>query len=230
MSTYFLASVSSLAEAQLAWAAGAEWLDLKQAAAGALGALDIAEIQRVVRWAQQLCPISVTLGDIPLQTEILIPLLQSRLGLGVNFIKIGLFPHPDMQTCLQALRAYSSNDTQFIAVLFADFAPDFTLLAKLAHFGFKGVMLDTADKTRGTLRTYLDDAQLQLFIQQAKQHRLMTGLAGSLRLEDIAGLLPLGADYLGFRGALCQQKRRTLTVDASQVAAIYREIHHSSLL
>jgi uncharacterized protein (UPF0264 family) len=34
-------------------------------------------------------------------------------------------------------------------------------------------------------------------------------LAGALKIEDIALLKDLGADYLGFRSALCHQRQRT---------------------
>jgi hypothetical protein len=37
---------------------------------------------------------------------------------------------------------------------------------------------------------------------------MISGLAGSLRLADIPLLLPLAADYLGFRGALCEGGER----------------------
>jgi len=221
----FLASVSNLAEAKIAFHAGADWLDLKQPAAGTLGAVDLEQVQAIVHWVQNRRPISLTLGDLPLQADILIPVLQSRLNTEVNFIKIGLFPNSDMASCLEEIRPYSRTSVGLIAVFFADYAPDFSLLPKLAEIGFKGVMLDTAIKHRGTLSDYLSLEQLASFIQQAKNLGLMTGLAGSLQQEMIAELLPLGADYLGFRGALCQQKSRTLILEESRVAAIYRALH-----
>jgi dihydroneopterin aldolase len=223
--SHFLASVSTLAEAKIAFNAGADWLDLKQPAAGALGAVDLEQVQEIVHWVQNRRPVSLTLGDLPLQADILIPVLQSRLNTGANFIKIGLFPNLDILPCLQELRSYTQVSVGLIAVFFADYAPDFTLLPKLAEIGFKGVMLDTARKNSGTLTDYLSLEQLATFIQQAKKLGLMTGLAGSLQQETIAGLLPLGADYLGFRGALCQQKSRTLILEESRVAAIYRALH-----
>jgi dihydroneopterin aldolase len=224
--SHFLASVSTLSEAKIAFHAGADWLDLKQPAAGALGAVDLERVREIVHWVQNRRPVSLTLGDLPLQADILIPVLQSRLNTGANFIKIGLFPNSDMLSCLQELCPYSHSAVGLIAVFFADYAPDFSLLPKLAKIGFKGVMLDTARKNSGTLTDYLSLEQLATFIQQAKKLGLMTGLAGSLQQETIAGLLPLGADYLGFRGALCQQKSRTLILEESRVAAIYRALHH----
>ncbi|MEN9848153.1 MAG: hypothetical protein RL368_893 [Pseudomonadota bacterium] len=224
--SHFLASISTLTEAKIAFNAGADWLDLKKPAAGALGAVDLEQVQEIVHWIQDRRPVSLTLGDLPLQTDILIPALKLRLNTGVNFIKIGLFPNSDMLVCLQAISHYSQTRIGLIAVFFADCTPDFSLLPNLAKIGFKGVMLDTARKNSGTLTDYLTFKQLSDFIQQAKNWGLITGLAGSLQQEMIAELLTLGADYLGFRGALCQQKNRTLILEESRVAAIYRALHH----
>ncbi|MGH8719286.1 MAG: (5-formylfuran-3-yl)methyl phosphate synthase, partial [Burkholderiales bacterium] len=48
---------------------------------------------------------------------------------------------------------------------------------------------------------------LARFISRAKSLGLMTGLAGSLKVEDVPSLLELGPDYLGFRSALCETAR-----------------------
>jgi len=49
---------------------------------------------------------------------------------------------------------------------------------------------------------------------------LLCGLAGSLCETDIDTLLPLGADYLGFRGALCAGGLRTDGIDAAALARV----------
>jgi uncharacterized protein (UPF0264 family) len=84
-------------------------------------------------------------------------------------------------------------------------------------------MLDTAEKASGRLTSFLPSGGLLTFVQAARAHGLMCGLAGSLRMEDIAGLASLGPDILGFRGALCT-KGRTSTLDPTRVAAIRLEI------
>lgn len=61
--TALLASVRSLAEADLVVAAGCDWLDLKEPRDGALGAVDLAVVRAVLaRHAAQL-PVSATIGD-----------------------------------------------------------------------------------------------------------------------------------------------------------------------
>ena len=61
---------------------------------------------------------------------------------------------------------------------------------------------------------------LNHFIRLAKSYNLITGLAGSLKIEDIEKLIPLKPDYLGFRGALCAKRERVNIIDDSAVKAI----------
>ena len=96
-------------------------------------------------------------------------------------------------------------------VIQIDTAPhDFSFVADAGAYG---VMLDTADKAKGSLRTILEDHELAAFTDVARSCGLMTGLAGSLQLTDIPPLLKLEPDYLGFRGALCDRQQRTETID-----------------
>jgi uncharacterized protein (UPF0264 family) len=48
----------------------------------------------------------------------------------------------------------------------------------------------------------------------------MSGLAGSLRIGDIAPLAALGPDLLGFRGALCQPGGRAAQISTERVRAV----------
>jgi uncharacterized protein (UPF0264 family) len=81
-------------------------------------------------------------------------------------------------------------------------------------------MLDTMDKSRGSLTQLMSLTDCKSFVDTAKAAGLLTGLAGSLAQQDIPKLLPLQADYLGFRGALCRRSQRTAELDKEQVAAI----------
>jgi uncharacterized protein (UPF0264 family) len=61
---------------------------------------------------------------------------------------------------------------------------------------------------------------LDRFIKLAKSYNLITGLAGSLKIEDIDKLIQLKPDYLGFRGALCSNKDRVKSIDNIAVKKI----------
>jgi (5-formylfuran-3-yl)methyl phosphate synthase len=111
-----------------------------------------------------------------------------------------------------------------VAVLFADRSPPIADLTPFAQVGCAGVMLDTADKGSGRLLDCLTPETLAAFLPQAQGLRLLCGLAGSLRLADIPALLPLGPDYLGFRGALCDSGQRARTLDRERLHAIREAI------
>jgi len=81
-------------------------------------------------------------------------------------------------------------------------------------------MLDTADKTGGGLLAHQPVVRLAQFVAQAKKPGLLSGLAGSLKLADIPVLAPVGADYLGFRGALCRHHARTWALEPGALAAL----------
>jgi dihydroneopterin aldolase len=87
------------------------------------------------------------------------------------------------------------------------------LLERLRQAGFAGAMLDTARKGAGRLLDVMDIASLAGFVAACRTHGLMAGLAGSLEPPDIPRLLPLAADYLGFRGALCVGGERAAPLD-----------------
>ena len=215
-----LASVSSLQEALLMQAFDVDIIDLKQPAQGALGALAVAEVTKIVASLDADCLISATVGDLPMQPDVLFAAVQEMAATGVDFVKIGFFPGGDWLGCIERLAELTAQGQALIAVLFADSQPDFAIIQALQQAGFKGVMLDTMDKKRGSLTQIMSQLQLKQFVQMAKVAGLLTGLAGSLTEADIPTLLSLQADYLGFRGALCQQRQRIAGLDEQRIANV----------
>jgi len=63
-------------------------------------------------------------------------------------------------------------------------------------------------------------AALDRFVSQCREEGLLSGLAGSLEAPDVPRLLPLGPNYLGFRGSLCQGRSRDAAIDAASVRMI----------
>jgi (5-formylfuran-3-yl)methyl phosphate synthase len=85
-------------------------------------------------------------------------------------------------------------------------------------------MLDTMNKKNGSLVDVMTIEKIAEFVALAKTNDLICGLAGSLREENIEQLLPLNADYLGFRGALCVKNNRVGIIDAKALARIRQAI------
>lgn len=230
-----LASVTDLHEMELARAGGADIVDLKQPAFGALGAWSTDALAAAVMlwtaWGEQLGEagrpaLSATIGDQPMVPALVRAAAERVARTGVPLVKIGLSASQHTNECIEALAPLASR-TRLIGVLFADEAPDFTVLAALGRAGFAGVMIDTADKKAGSLTEHLDPLTLGQFVAEARRHGLMTGLAGSLRLEDIPALVGVGADYLGFRGALCEGGR-TGTLDPVRLGQVHARLREPS--
>jgi uncharacterized protein (UPF0264 family) len=228
--TRMLASVNSLAEAQLVYRAGADIIDLKQPAAGALGALPLETIAGIHAWCAGRIPVSATVGDLPMQPALIFDAVRTMAATGIDYIKIGFFPGGDWDGVAYKLAELAQKQIALIAVLFGDAHPDPAFVKTLQQAGFAGVMMDTMDKSQGSLIDILEYRAVERFVDAAKTHGLLCGLAGSLRLDDIPSLLRYRPDYLGFRGALCIQHKRTEELDGAAVARIKQAIRNGTLL
>jgi dihydroneopterin aldolase len=217
-----LASVNGLDEALFIQDYPVDIIDLKQPSQGALGALAVEDVKHIVARLAGDTLISATIGDLPMQPDVVFSATQAMASTGVDYVKIGFFPGGDWQGCIDRLAGLIGQGIALIAVLFADNQPDFLIIQDLKKAGFKGVMLDTMDKSLGSLTQLMSLAELTEFVRQAQAAELLTGLAGSLSQADIAELKPLRADYLGFRGALCQHHCRTARLDAASITEIGR--------
>jgi uncharacterized protein (UPF0264 family) len=218
--TGMLASVQNLEEAVLALSAQVDIIDLKQPAAGALGALDRDEVRRICEYCRGRRPVSATIGDLPMRPEPVFAAVEAMRETGVDYIKIGFFPGGDPAGTAHKLSVLTGRHPALIGVLFADAEPDFTLIDLLKSAGFTGVMLDTMDKSRGPLTKVMRPEAIGQFVRLAGSRQLLCGLAGSLRLGDIPELTALRPDYLGFRGALCVDSERAARLDPESTVRI----------
>jgi uncharacterized protein (UPF0264 family)/CheY-like chemotaxis protein len=227
--TGMLASVNSVEEALLALDANADIIDLKQPALGALGALETGLVKKIADTINGRCPVSATIGDLPMQPEIVYQAVKAMAETGVDYIKIGFFPDGDWQGTIEKL-ATLPRTINLIAVLFADTVPDFAVINPLKNAGFKGVMLDTMNKSKGSLTQVMAKPDIAQFVRLAKERQLICGLAGSLKLDDIAELMPYQPDYLGFRGALCLEHNRTAQLNESLIMQVKQTIDNQNPL
>jgi dihydroneopterin aldolase len=217
--TLFLASVRNREEAETALGAGADIIDLKEPGNGALGALDPGMIEACVARVAGRAPVSATVGDLPMQAEIIRDAVRDTASLGVDYVKLGLFPEGDARSCLDPLER-EARTIPLILVVFADAWPAFDAVAEAARIGAHGIMLDTRGKGSGSLLDHLSIEALAGFIIAAKAGGLNVGVAGSLRAAQVPLLLPLLPDLIGFRGALCRHGAREAGLNADSCASI----------
>src|SRR5260370_10462666 len=198
---------------------GADVIDLKAPAKGALGALS----ERPVRatWADisGKRPVSAVIGDLPMRPEAIDGAASDMADTGVDFIKVGLVPEPGREACIRALRALARR-TKIIGVMFADSTPDPALIPVMADAGFAGAMLDTARKGGGGLLDHGDVLAVGGFVGACRSQGMLGGLAGSLETPDVPRLLLLQPDVLGFRTAVCAGGTRTAPIDAAGVDVV----------
>jgi dihydroneopterin aldolase len=217
--TLLLASVTGPAEAEIAVARGADIIDLKDPAQGALGALEPAAVQATVAAIAGRRPVSAVTGDLPMQPLIMCRAVEAMAAAGVDYVKVGLFPDSQRDDCVRAL-APLARLTKIVGVMFADSGADDGLVPLMAECGFTGAMVDTANKGQGRLLDHADVASLGVFVRACRDHALLSGLAGSLEAPDVPRLLLLAPDYLGFRGALCAAHDRKAGLDPAAVNLI----------
>ena len=218
--TKLLASVTNVAEAEMALRAEVDFIDLKNPTEGALGALPLSIVSEIVTFVDERKQVSATVGDLPMNPEILFQAVEAMLSTGVDIVKVGFFGHEAHRACATSLQPLICLGKKVIAVMFADQNPDFGLLPDLATAGFFGVMLDTADKASGSLTSHLTIAELEAFVTSAARLKLFSGLAGSLHVKDIASLQSLKVDYLGFRSALCVDTDRKEQIDETRLCEV----------
>lgn len=222
----WLASVQSLEEAQTLLPLLPDILDMKNPAEGALGALKVDLVSQIVTLIDGRCQTSATIGDLPMQADVIKSAMIEMASAGVDFVKIGLFPDDNLTSCILSLaETVKKLKAPVIAVIFADKAPAIDCLPLLKASGFHGVMVDTAIKNGQHLLEHWDLLKLAAFVKSAHQQNMLCGLAGALRYEDIPVLRPLGADYLGFRSAICQRRERTSTLQLTFAEQIQHAIY-----
>ncbi len=216
-----LASVTSESEARVAALCGADIIDCKDPRTGALGAL-APDVVRAIRSAvTRKIPVSAAVGDVPCaEPGRIAEVARAMAKAGADFVKIGIFAPGDAAATIKAIGALDLDQCELVGVLFADRAPDLALIEAMARAGFSGAMLDTADKSQGTLSDHLSPAEIKDFVARVRDAGLFAGLAGSLRATHVATLASLAPDVLGFRGALCKDGDREAPIDAAALLTV----------
>ena len=148
-----LVSVRNAAEAQDALFGGADLIDVKEPARGALGAADASVIAEVARAVGSRRPVSAALGEL-VEGHRLEPTP------GLRFAKLGLAGCARRNDWIarwrHALGDFPPGVTP-VAVAYADWptadAPDpWAVLSAARSLGCTAMLIDTFDKTAGSLR------------------------------------------------------------------------------
>lgn len=216
-----LASVRSREEAEIALSRGADIIDCKDPARGALGALPLPRIVDIVAVVNGRRPVSAVV-ELPHDIAHAQRAFEDVVATGVEFVKFALPVTPDAEEIITTLAPLATR-ARLVAVFFADLGPDLDRLPALARARFHGAMLDTAHKGKARLLDAMNIGVLTDFVSRCRALGLASGLAGALEPPDVPRLLVTGANVLGFRGALCAHGDRRGSLDA-QATALIRDL------
>ncbi len=216
--TLMLASVTGPQEAEFAVAHGVDIVDVKDVGAG-FGRVDAALVRATAEAVAGRRPVSAVTGAPDMEPAAVMGEVAAIAAAGATFVKIGLFAAPERASCIKALSPLAER-ARLVGVMFADHGAEESLIETMARCGFAGVMIDTLRKGAGRLFDHMDIAAIGHFVDFARGHGLMAGLAGSLEAPDIPRLLLSAPDVLGFRRALCASEDRTSSLDARAVDVV----------
>jgi len=204
-----LISVRSAAEAQIALAGGADVIDVKEPKRGSLGAADAAVVKAIVAVVAGRLPVSVAAGEILHGAESCRSNPNSVDG--VSFVKFGLAGCSTRDDWAPRWRSAISRQPQCVqpvAVVYADWcassapAPDDVLRLAQA-IGCPALVVDTWNKSRGTLFDHWPVAELCQFCDRVRAARLAVVLAGSLSCGDVDVAMECHPHLIAVRGAVC---------------------------
>jgi uncharacterized protein (UPF0264 family) len=203
-----LVSVRSVDEAMTAARGGADFIDLKEPRAGALGGLPVSLVRTIVAALRErgvALPVSATIGDVPMDEMAELTARVAAVGAcAVDYVKVGIEPVPRSLDVLDALAACG---WPVVPVFLADRGMAFGLLEHACGLGFPAMMVDTADKHSGSLFDAVPWDDLCRFVARVREAGPLVGLAGALRAAHAPALMALGPDFAGFRTAVCRGHR-----------------------
>src|SRR5438552_2675903 len=232
---HLLVSVANADEATAALAGGADIIDAKNPAAGAMGAVSehvFREIRGVVGKSR---PVTAALGDasdgITIERA-----AREAAGAGARFVKVGFAGIQNVSTIAEILaaavfgsRAISVEKTGVVAAAYVDAARVKTvafedLLEAAVLGGAEGVLIDTADKRGPGLRQVVMASTLSGWIAAAHDAGMFVAVSGKLTADDLPFVRDAGADIAGVRGAACVSGR-TSAISPERVRLLARTLH-----
>lgn len=236
METALMISVVNGEEALAALKGGADIIDVKNPAEGALGAPTPDMIQDVCSALQGNKPFSVALGEFPGKPGAAALAALGSAYFKPDFVKVAFIPHDSLEmigetlkTIKKSLRFNGLKAVSLVAAAYADslrYAAwnlnDFAAIA--AEGGADGCLTDTWEKKNKSLLNYLTGKDVEQFIDACHRHSLFCGLAGSLQSGEVMALSRLGPDIIGVRSAVCGGDRLHGTVSSRAVKELKEQI------
>ncbi len=201
-----LVSVRSIQEARIAATAEVDVIDLKEPAAGALGACQPETWQRCTTSVPFRGQWSVALGEaraaIPLAPHVPPQFRFAKAG------PAGICQTDQLIDLWQTLAKSLTPTTELVPVAYADFkaadclSPE-TIIMAAGEFAANTILLDTFGKTGRSSIEILGQQRLSDLLARCQALKLNLVMAGSLAFDDMPTLAELGVKQVGVRGCVC---------------------------
>ncbi len=208
-----LVSPINVEEAKIARLGGADIIDVKNPKEGSLGA-NFPWMIAAVKKVAGATPVSATIGDFNYKPGTASLAALGAAVAGAEYIKVGLY---DIHTGEQALdmllnivrsvKGYDKNK-KVVASGYSDYRrinsiSPFELPSICSKAGVDVVMMDTGIKDGRSTFEFLTEQELAEFVSNARNFRLKTAIAGTIKFEDIPALKRISPDIIGVRGCVC---------------------------
>src|SRR5690349_5841442 len=175
-----LVSVTNAVEAAAAHAGGADIIDAKEPASGALGAVDLATFELIVAEVAGTRPVTAALGDAADERAIA-RTADAYARAGARLVKIGFAGIASLtrvMSLLAAARDGAATHAGVIATAYADAdrvasLNPFAMIDAAAKAGATGILLDTAHKEGPGLTGLMSQDRLSSWVRIAHDAQLL---------------------------------------------------------
>lgn len=227
-----MVSVVDRNEALEAVRGGADIIDVKNPAEGALGAQKPWIARQIRESLPKGLELSITLGDLPYLPGTASLAAVGAALLGANYVKVGLLGARRLEEAVEMLEAVreaiktSGFKVKTVACGYADHTDYGCMSPKLLpeaayRAEADGILVDVKGKRENkALFNCLGKESLRRMLVEAKDFGLFTALAGGLRVETLLECVKLGVDVVGIRrGVMVRGKvdRRLVALASSLI-------------
>lgn len=212
-----------------------DYLDVKNPSDGSLGMPRPGVIRAVREFVGGRIVISAAIGDASDDAELYSKRAVMAAVEGADIIKVGLFSFSSRRVVVKFLQKIgdslkdSGGQKKIVPAVYADVA-DKNLIGKFPRLareaGAWGCLIDTFDKTRGSLSAHLDLDTLKRFTASCRENGVVSALAGGLRIEDFDWLSNVNPDVAGFRSAVASTSRAAVGLSPEKLENLF--LHFNS--
>lgn len=226
-----LVSVVSAAEARRALAGGADIVDVKDPAEGALGAPSPRVLSEVAAVVGADAPVSVAIGDDPGLPHTAALAARGAELAGASYVKVGLRGVRELNSAIALVEAVADSvgaRTAVIAAAYADAAAldppalePGSLPELVGRTGIAGALVDTYVKDGRGLYGWLPETAVADLIASTREAGGTFAVAGQLARGQLGRV---EADIVGVRSAVCRGGDRSAELETDLVAAAVAEL------